>query len=166
MKNLFFALFIISPYSVFSQLSSEVKKDAYHVMIDALISHTVPEVNVNSSFSENTVWLDAREKNEFKVSHISGAKFIGYDYFKMSTVKEIAKDAEIVVYCSVGYRSEKIAEQLIEAGYTNVSNLYGGIFEWSNESKTVVDKSGQTTDKIHGYDKTWGVWVDNNKVVY
>jgi len=33
------------------------------------------------------------------------------------------------VYCSLGIRSEVIAKKLKKAGYTNVFNLYGGIFE-------------------------------------
>ena len=47
-------------------------------------------------------------------------------------VEDIARESTIVVYCSVGYRSEKIAEELDKLGFTNVSNLYGGIFEWIN----------------------------------
>lgn len=166
MKRLTSIFLIILPLVACSQVESGVKKSAYHLMVDGLIGHTVPEVTVSDNFTENTIWLDAREKDEYKVSHISGAYYVGYDYFKMNNIKEIPKDANIVVYCSVGYRSEKIAEKLIDAGYKNVSNLYGGIFDWSNESKPLVDKSGKNTEKVHGYDKTWGVWIDQDKVVY
>jgi rhodanese-related sulfurtransferase len=77
----------------------------------------------------STVLIDSREKREFEVSHIDNAVWVGYDTFKMKRIKHIPKDQKIVVYCSVGYRSEKIAEKLIKKGYTKVSNLYGGVFE-------------------------------------
>ena len=50
----------------------------------------------------------------------------------------IAKDAPIVTYCSVGYRSGKMAERLQAAGYTNVRNLEGSIFKWANEHRPLV----------------------------
>lgn len=166
MKKLLFTLLVVSPYLLFAQGNTEEKKNAYHHMVNSLIDHTVPEVKVEDDFSKNTIWLDAREKNEYKVSHIKDAVYVGYDYFNLNAVKDMPKDSEIVVYCSVGYRSEKIAEKLIDAGYTNVSNLYGGIFEWSNESKPVLNKSGELTKKVHGYDKTWGAWLNEAEVVF
>jgi predicted sulfurtransferase len=75
------------------------------------------------------------------------------------------KDTPIIVYCSVGYRSEKVAEQIIAAGYTQVSNLYGGIFEWVNEEQPVYDTKGKT-QKVHAYNKVWGVWLRKGKKVY
>jgi len=84
----------------------------------------------------------------------------------MKRVKAIAKDAKIVTYCSVGYRSERIGEKLQKAGFTDVSNLKGSIFKWINEGNTLEDKDGQTTDKVHGFDKNWGKWVRGDKAVY
>ncbi|MBC8047867.1 MAG: rhodanese-like domain-containing protein, partial [Fimbriimonadaceae bacterium] len=78
----------------------------------------------------------------------------------------ISNDEKIVVYCSVGYRSEKITEKLIAAGYTNVSNLYGGIFEWMNQENNIVDANGELTNKIHAYSKIWGVWLSEGEKVY
>ncbi|MEL6718853.1 MAG: rhodanese-like domain-containing protein, partial [Bacteroidota bacterium] len=68
-------------------------------------------------------------------------------------------------YCSVGYRSEKISEQLLEAGFKDVSNLYGGIFEWKNQDHEVVDEKG-ATEKVHAYDRVWGFWLKEGKKVY
>ena len=83
----------------------------------------------------------------------------------MSKLHGINKNAPIIVYCSVGYRSEKISEKLLAAGYKNVENLYGGIFEWKNKRNTVVDKNG-ITNNVHPYSKTWGVWLKNADKVY
>lgn len=109
--------------------------------------------------------LDARELNEFQVSHIPGARLVGYDDFEISTVNDLPKDAPIVVYCSVGYRSEKIAEKLISNGFTNVSNLYGGIFYWVNTDHQVVDHKGRTSN-VHAYNQRWGRWLEKGEKCY
>ena len=82
------------------------------------------------------VLLDTREKKEYKVSHIKGAVHAGYEDFDLQKVsKNIkSKDAQIIVYCSLGVRSEDIAETLQKAGYTNIKNLYGG----SLTGKTII----------------------------
>jgi len=41
----------------------------------------------------------------------------------------------------------------VKAGYTNVSNLYGGIFEWVNQGNNVVDDNNRITPKVHAYGK-------------
>lgn len=76
---------------------------------------------------------------------------------------DIPKDAKIVLYCSVGYRSEKIGEKLQKMGYTDVNNLFGSLFEWVNRGYKVVDKDGNETQKVHTYNKDWSQWVDETK---
>ena len=124
------------------------------------------EVATLKTIKEEVILLDTREKKEYEISHIPGAIWVGYDSFKLKRVKELAKDAKIVTYCSVGYRSERIGERLQKAGYTDVSNLKGSIFKWINEGNTLEDKDGQKTDKVHGFDKDWGKWVKGDKAVY
>jgi rhodanese-related sulfurtransferase len=145
-----------------------VKSGSYNTMLKTLLKHTVPEISVDSlaKCSGNVIMLDAREPGEYKVSRIQHAIPVGYNDFTMDAVKYIPKDSPIVVYCSVGYRSEKITEKLKAAGFTNVANLYGGIFEWKNERHDVVDEAGAVTDKVHAYSKLWGIWLKNAKKVY
>jgi rhodanese-related sulfurtransferase len=146
--------------------SGQVRSGAYKAMLKTLLSHTVPEVSVSQVIQDSAVtFLDAREPNEFAVSHLSSAHYVGYDHFDMKSVESIPKDERIVVYCSVGYRSEKVAEQLIAAGYKNVSNLYGGIFEWVNEGQSVVDATGPT-ERVHAFNRKWGIWLKKGKKVY
>ena len=45
----------------------------------------------------------------------------------------VGKDAEIVIHCRSGARSQKAALILKSAGFTNVSNLAGGILEWADK---------------------------------
>ncbi|MDX5437477.1 MAG: rhodanese-like domain-containing protein, partial [Pontibacter sp.] len=78
--------------------------------------------------------LDTRQAEEYAVSHIAGAKFVDYDAFKVNQLKDISKNTPIVLYCSVGYRSERIGEQLKAAGYTPQKHLYGGKIERQNQA--------------------------------
>ncbi len=153
-------LLLLLCFSLSAASQSSVQSSSYQLMLKTLLSHSVPEVNVDevNQFGD-IILLDAREKEEFEMSHLENAIWVGYDDFKMSRVKEIAKDKKIIVYCSVGYRSEKICEKLIEAGYEDASNLYGGIFEWGNQDKPVVNESGEQKEEIHPFDKIWGMWL-------
>jgi rhodanese-related sulfurtransferase len=117
----------------------------------------------------NAILLDAREQKEYDVSHIENAICVGYDKFKLKeTLAKLPEDknAKIVVYCSLGIRSETVAHKIIEAGYTNVYNLYGGIFEWKNTNFQVIDTLGNATEKVHTFNKDWSKWLKKGKKVY
>lgn len=161
-------LLVLSTIMIFSLPSNaQVLSSAYDLTLNALLSHSVPEISVvQAKKLKDVLWLDAREENEFMVSHIANAKFVGYDQFNIEALQSQPQDQKVIVYCSVGYRSEKIAEKLIQAGYKDVSNLYGGIFEWVNQGNPVVDKEGKATKNIHAYNKTWGVWLTRGNKVY
>lgn len=116
--------------------------------------------------ADNFVLLDTREKAEYKVSHLENAQWVGYDTFDKKRLKDIPKDQPIVVYCSIGYRSERIGEQLLKMGYEEVYNLNGGIFEWVNQDQELVESKDKATDKVHAYSKSWGVWLDKGEKVY
>jgi rhodanese-related sulfurtransferase len=113
--------------------------------------------------------LDTRKDEEYSVSHLKGALWVGYQQFSFDSVLQTIQDkqAPLVVYCSVGVRSEDIGEKLMTAGYTNVKNLYGGIFEWMNHGYPVYNMEGQETNMVHAYNKRWGKLLkvqDSNKV--
>lgn len=112
------------------------------------------------------VILDTREPCEYKVSHIRNAINVGCKTFSMDSVKNIAKGAKVVVYCSVGYRSKQIGEILVKNGYSNVFNLQGGIFKWVNDDFPIVDMNNHQTDRIHAYSKLWGKWLKKGVKVY
>lgn len=97
------------------------------------------------------VLLDVRTAAEFAVSRIAGARRVDPE----AATVALPKDTPIVTYCSVGYRSAKLAQRLQDAGFTNVRNLDGSIFQWANEGRAV----GPGT-KVHPYDKKWGALLD------
>ena len=112
---------------------------------------------------DEVLLLDIREKEEYDVSHIEGAQYMGYKDFDPDKLDGLAKDTPIVVYCSIGYRSEKVGEKLLKMGFTKVYNLYGSIFEWVNQGNPVVDKNNKPTSKVHTYNKKWSKWVVDGK---
>lgn len=161
--KLSFALLLVSQLS-FGQF---VQNKSYGAMLKTLLSHNVKEMGAKDAMGDTVaVFLDAREKREFDVSHLKNAIWVGYDDFEMSRVKKIAKNKKVIVYCSVGYRSEKITEKLTKAGYTNVTNIVGGVFEWKNLNYPLIDNTGKETDKVHAYSKTWGVWLNKGEKIY
>lgn len=129
-----------------------------------------PEVNQLSTNALAT-WLadedrrqpllvDAREPAEYEVSHLAGAIQLDPEATDFSAFSDLDKNTPIVVYCSVGYRSSKIAEALSDAGFSNVSNLEGSIFAWANEGRPIVRNAGAAADssasRVHPYDRIWG----------
>ncbi len=142
-------------------------QQTYDQKLQSLYKNTVsliqPQEVKEKLNKEDVVILDTRSAKEYSVSHLPNAKFVGYDHFDISQVEDIPKDKEIIAYCSVGYRSEKIGEKLKEAGFKNVSNIYGGIFQWKNEDLDVVNQEGEVTDSVHVYNKRWGKWLEEGK---
>lgn len=134
--------------------------------VNSLIDYSVPTMSVEelAKNKKDMYIFDARELPEYEVSHIEDAAYLGYKDFDASRLGDIPKDAKIILYCSVGYRSEKIGEKLQELGYKNIYNLYGSIFEWINQGYPVVDKDGNPSKQVHTYNKQWSKWVNGQKV--
>jgi len=157
-----FIIFLMNSCNAQGKVNSQL----YDSLLNVLLDHDVPESYVNELKGLSFIYLDAREKKEFDVSHIEGAIWVGYNDFNQERVNGLSKEHQIVVYCSVGYRSEKVAEKLLSQGYLKVSNLYGGIFEWVNEGNIVVDAGNEKTNKVHAYNRKWGVWLLKGEKVY
>ena len=59
--------------------------------------------------------LDTREKEEYDISHLKNAIHVGFRKVNISKIEKLTRDKNttIVVYCSIGVRSERIGKQLI-----------------------------------------------------
>lgn len=139
--------------------------------LNTLYNHTVPLVQPDELIKEihqgkPMVLLDTRSPGEFEVSHLKNARMVDFDHFDLQSIADIPHDAEVVVYCSVGYRSEKIGEKLQRLGYRHVRNLYGGIFAWKNGDFPVVNMHNENTDSVHTYNEAWSKWLDKGIKVY
>ena len=147
-------------------LYQTVGNNDYQILLRSLLQHSVPEITVQQAFErDGVIFLDTRKKAEFDVSHLRSAIWVGYSDFDFNKITDIVKQQQIIVYCSVGFRSEKITEKLLADGYENVSNLYGGIFEWVNNGFEVVNTSGITSN-VHTFSRNWGKWLQKGNKVY
>ncbi len=123
---------------------------------------TTQDLAARREAGANIILLDARAPREYAVGFIPGAIRVDPGASSrevMALVGDVAQGAEIVVYCSVGVRSSKLAERarpaLTEAGATGVYNLRGGVFAWHNEGRGLANAGGSTA-LVHPYDRHWG----------
>lgn len=139
-----------------------------NAILKVMLSDNIPKISIADAVKkqEESVFLDSRSRKEYNVSHIPNATWVGYDEFDLSRVRKIAKQREIIVYCSIGKRSDAVTKKLMDAGFTNVQNLYGGIFEWFNQGNQIVDNANRKTNSIHAYSKLIGWWLERGEKVY
>ncbi|MCW5515121.1 rhodanese-like domain-containing protein [Muriicola sp. Z0-33] len=143
-------------------------QDSIDKSLRRLNDESVPYIYGDDLNSKEVILLDTRKKEEYKISHLNAALWVGYEEFRIDSISKLIpdKDKAVVVYCSIGVRSEDIGEKMIKAGFTNVKNLYGGIFEWKNQGYPVYNPEEMETDSVHAYSKKWGKLLTNAIKVY
>ena len=163
-KNFLFSL-ILGVYCLQAQ-PAFTQSLTYKAVLSGIYDHNFPLVKpeqiTDLSFYQV---LDTREKNEFEVSHLHGAHWVGYETFSLRCVENLDKEKPVLVYCTVGARSQEIGKKLVDNGFTRVFNLYGGIIHWVNEGNQ-VEANGKITSEVHTYSKSWGIWLKNGQKVY
>lgn len=160
--------FILTTF-LFLLISQSYGQDSIGDLLKRYNHGNVPYITVQEVKMPKTspIILDAREIYEFEVSHIPTSVYIGSEINKNKLGKLIKDNNQlVVVYCSVGIRSENIAERIRQLGYPNVHNLYGGIFEWKNEGYNLTNKAGEKTEEVHTYSAKWQKFLKKGIPVY
>ena len=161
---LVFSLGILVTSFAQMQIEPTVKDPAFGQKIEGYLSHTVPLIDVeelNSRYKEFLI-LDIRKKEEYKASHLKGATWLS-PKIELNKYPAFSKNKPVLVYCSVGARSENMGEQFKKLGY-EVYNLYGGIFEWVNRELPVYkkEKDREVESKtIHTFNFMFRSYVTN-----
>ena len=88
--------------------------------------------------NEELILVDCREQDEWDAGHIEQALFLPLSQFEERFAELENKDSQIIVQCRSGKRSMRACEFLKEQGYTNLTNLEGGILGWEDEGYPVV----------------------------
>lgn len=140
-----------------SELSATIQADFPEVQ-----SISVEELDTLRKGPHRPMLLDVREEKEFAVSHLAGAVRAEDDAVAQLRRLGFRAERPIVVYCSVGYRSAKLASTLQKAGFTNVRNLKGSLFAWANAGRPLVNAGGPV-DGVHPYNPSWGRFLDKSK---
>lgn len=126
-----------------------------------------PEVDVEELVrmrrdkDQDVIVVDAREPEERAVSIIPGA--ISKDQFQEA--EDEYKDKTIVAYCTIGYRSGQLVEEL-RAKNLDAYNLKGSILAWTHAGQPVVDPEGSETKRVHTYGRRWALLPDGYEAVY
>jgi rhodanese-related sulfurtransferase len=161
--------FLLSIFLFFAFSLNAFAQNKLDSALKKLNTESIPYISLEeTAYKDSVLYLDTRKKQEYDVSHLQHAIWVGYEMFDAHKVQvEIPnKNTEIVVYCSIGVRSEDIGEKLVKLGYTHVKNLYGGIFEWKNKGYPVYDDQGKETEKVHAFDTYWGEFLQKGEKVY
>jgi rhodanese-related sulfurtransferase len=102
-------------------------------------------VNLNvSEFSQKitepgVIILDVRTPEEFVSGHIEGA--LNIDFNSGNFANEITRlnpSEKYAIYCRSGSRSGQAASIMHKAGFHDVSNLNGGVIDWTNAGLPLV----------------------------
>lgn len=81
--------------------------------------------------------LDVRQPEEWEQAHIQGATLIPLGELQARS-NEVPKDVKVVVVCRSGNRSKQGRDILINAGFTQVTSMTGGVTQWQLEGNPVV----------------------------
>jgi hydroxyacylglutathione hydrolase len=76
--------------------------------------------------------VDVRTPNEWRSSHIEGARHLPLATFA-ERAKDLPNDSRIAVICGSGYRSSIAASLLQARGYERVENVAGGMTAYLGE---------------------------------
>ncbi len=132
------------------------------------ITHIAPETaatDLDAPFDARPVLLDVRSTDEYNVSHLLGAMRVDPGLEDLAPLDSLGKDREIIVYCATGWRSSTLARRLEEEGFTNVRNIIGSIFRWTNEGLPVF-REGERVNEVHPVSARFEPMLDPSMVTY
>lgn len=98
---------------------------------------SVPEISVTDAAQllgqePRPRLIDVREEDEWAIARIAGAELLPLSQWPgIAEEKLTEKSQPLLIQCHHGGRSARAAAWLIQQGFTNVTNLAGGIDAWS-----------------------------------
>ncbi len=91
------------------------------------------EISVNEAYqkySQGVFVLDVRRQDEWDAYHVANTTLITLDELP-NRLSELPRDKEIVVICHSGNRSSQGRDILLNAGFTQVTSMAGGLIAWN-----------------------------------
>jgi len=99
---------------------------------------TATELKTKLSNNENIELIDCREQDEWNQGYIEGAKLMPMSIFPQEMINLNDKNSEIIVQCRSGHRSMNVCQYLESQGFSNLSNLEGGIISWAQHQFPIM----------------------------
>lgn len=89
-------------------------------------------------FREKAILIDVRMPVEFRSERIENS--INIPAAKTGKKNRLPEDRQsvILVYCTTGFRSQRVAPRYYDLGFNNVYNLEGGIAAWKDKGLPVI----------------------------
>jgi rhodanese-related sulfurtransferase len=78
------------------------------------------------------VLVDIREIQEVNAAKIPGSVHVPRSHLESRIEAQVARDANVVLYCASGNRSVFGADTLQTMGYSSVASMAGGIRAWAD----------------------------------
>jgi molybdopterin/thiamine biosynthesis adenylyltransferase/rhodanese-related sulfurtransferase len=104
-----------------------------HPIVDGIPQISVQELKRKLDAKEDVFVLDVREPHEYLIANLGAPQIPVGEVERRVGELAAQKNREVVVHCRSGARSQKAALILKQAGFSNVSNLAGGILAWADK---------------------------------
>ena len=98
---------------------------------------TVQELKSMIDNNDDFQLIDVREPFEYEVSNLNGLNIPLAGI--LIEADKVSKDIPVIIQCRSGKRSAQAVMMLEQQGYTNLSNLQGGILAWKEEIDPELD---------------------------
>ena len=104
-----------------------------------VVNVTPAELNARIQRGEDIDLVDVREPFEWDIARIPGARLVPLNSVQ-AALGTFDKNRTIAIHCKSGVRSLKAAGVLLDAGFTRVLNVTGGILRWADEVDPTLPK--------------------------
>lgn len=108
-------------------------------MIDESIEIIATALAARLAHGDAVVVLDVREPWEFDIASVPNSTLVPLSTLP-SAINRLDPEADYVVICHHGSRSDMAANWMRAQGYASVRNLVGGIEAWSLEVDSSVPR--------------------------
>ena len=139
-------------------MSVETYKSLVQACLDSKenkVNEIMPWDLVEMFEARETMLIDVREPDEFKIIHMRGSLNVprgvlesacDWDYEETEPELVTAREKDIVVMCRSGYRSVLACSVMQLMGYRSVVSLKTGIKGWNDYDQPLCDSNGNKLD--------------------
>ncbi len=133
MKFIIVTLLVVASFSLGYYFFKPTDCQAQGCDTKPMLTTVLPqEFNSKLTSAADPVLLDIRTVDEFSQGHIANA--INQDFYQAqdfdTKLDSLDKNSQYFIYCRSGNRSGQALQLMRQKGFTNVTNLDGGIVAW------------------------------------
>ncbi|MGW8323467.1 MAG: rhodanese-like domain-containing protein [Thermodesulfobacteriota bacterium] len=138
------------------EMYENYKRQSFPEVIDV-----EPRLAMDLAKRSEVLFVDVRPLEERSVSMIPGA--VTEEQF-LSNIEQY-RNYIIIGYCTISYRSGKLAQELMNKQGITMYNLRGGLLAWVHDGGKIVTSKGETK-RIHVYGRKWNLAPSTYEAVW